>query len=95
MSRIKTEKLQDELLKKKERYNIRVTTYVEGLKITTLVKGSVKNRFLDDCIKREFNESKMASAIIESYYCILDSSPQLKEKEIPEIKNWIIKNIKL
>jgi hypothetical protein len=95
MSRIKTENLQDELLKKKERYNIRVTTYLEGLKITTLIKGSVKNRFLDDCIKREFNESKMASHVIETYYAIIDSNPEIRDKEIPEIKNWIIKNIKL
>lgn len=95
MSRIKQELLHDALIKKKESYSVKVTAFVEGMRVTTVVKGSVKNRFLDDCIKRECNESKMAATIIETYYSVLDVYPDLKEKEPNAIKKYIIDRIKL
>ena len=86
MSRIKTDKLHDALMNKKECYAIRVTTFV---------RGSTKNRFLEDCIKRECNESKMAALVVATYYEVLDTFPNLKDKEPNAIKAWIIDRIKL
>lgn len=86
MSRIKTESLNDSLLKKKENYNIRATTFL---------KGSIKNSFLDDCIKREFNESKMAAHVFEVYYSVVNEVPHLKDKEMVDVKNYIKSKIRL
>ena len=85
MSRIKAENLCDVLKAKKVDYNIRVTTFI---------KGSVKNSFLDDCIKRDFNESKTAALVFETYYSIISLYPELKEKEPNAIKQFIIDRIK-
>jgi hypothetical protein len=85
MSRIKTEKLHDALTSKKENYQIRVTAFI---------KGSVKERFLNDCIQRECNESKMNGYIIDTYYSVIDSFPSLRGQEPNEIKKFIINNIK-
>lgn len=86
MSRIKTENLEIFLLQKKSQFSVKATTYL---------KGSVKNRFIDDCLKREMNESKMAANIIASYYEIIDAQPYLIGKEIPEIKNYIVNKLRL
>ena len=86
MSRIKAENLEDFLKSKKECFVIKTTTYL---------KGSVKNSFINDCIKREMNESKLAAYIIDSYYSIIREHPFLIEKEMTEIKKYIIDKIKL
>lgn len=85
MSRIKTDDLDDSLKKKKENYDIRVTTFI---------RGRIKNRFLDDCIKRGFNESKMAGIVMETYYSVMDVYPDLKGKEPNAIQKFIIDRIK-
>lgn len=84
MSRIGTNQLHDELKKKKESYSVRVTTYT---------KGFTKNRFLDDCIRREFNESKMAAHVLETYYAVLELRPEISAKEPSEIKKFIIETM--
>lgn len=76
----------DYQLPKKNQFKIRVTTFIQG---------DLKNNFMDDCIKRGITEADMARDIIDTYYCVMKQQPFLVEKEIPEIKNWIIKNIKL
>lgn len=94
MSRIKTEQLHDELQKKKEKYGFRITTYVDGLKVTTFTHGTTASSFLDDCIKREWNESKMAAHVLKTYYEIMNTFPDLKEQEPNQIKKYIIDKIK-
>ena len=86
MSRIKNEELQEFLEKKRECFSIKATTYLHG---------EVKNNFLNDCIKREFNESKMAAHVIDAYYRIIKEVPYLAEKEMPEIKNILISKFRL
>lgn len=86
MSRINKDQLMDSLLKKKENFNVRVTTFIHG---------STKNQFLDDCIKRDFNESKMASHIIDVYYSTMNSNNNLSKMEMLDIKKYIIDKIKL
>ena len=85
MSRIKTENLHEELLKKKKHYSVKATSYLQG---------SIKNNFLDDCIKREWNESRMVKHIVDVYYH-MTSAHGLSEKEPNEIKKYIIDKIKL
>lgn len=86
MSRIKTIELHDKLTKKKECFAVRTTTFI---------KGNVKNQFLNDCIKRECNESKMAAIIIDTYYTVVNSCDDLSGKETNAIKQYIIDKIKL
>lgn len=95
MSRIKTEDLHDYLIRKKEKYGVRVTIHLEGMPVTVFSHGSTKNKFLDDCIKRDWNESRMGAQIMETYYSVLDLYPDLKEKEPNAIKQFIIDKIKL
>jgi len=84
MSRIKTENLQDVLELKKQGYSLRVTSYI---------KGSVKNNFIDDCIRREYNESKMLGVIVDTYYSVINKYPDIKGKEPNEIKKFIMERI--
>ena len=75
----------DYQLKKKDHFKIRVTTFIQG---------DLKNSFMCDCIKRGITEADLARDIIDIYYMTLRNQPMLAEKEIPEIKNWIIDKIK-
>lgn len=89
------DKLEDFLKAKKKNYSVRITTRIDGVKITSKIKGGIKNDFFDDCIKRNFTEAQMARYIIEVYYSLIHTQPFLVEKEIPEIKNFLIDRIKL
>lgn len=89
------DKLEDFLKAKKKNYSVRITTRIDGVKITSKIKGGIKNDFFDDCIKRNFTEAQMARYIIEVYYSLKHTQPFLVEKEIPEIKNFLIDRIKL
>ena len=86
MVKIKVEFLQDFLTDKKKAFKVKTTTYL---------KGSVKNRFFDDCIKREICESQMAAEIIESYYSIIAEEPTIHDKEITQITDYIKSKIRL
>ena len=86
MARIPQDKLLDKLSEKKENFNVRVTTFIHG---------SVKNDFLNDCIKRDFNEAKMASQIIDTYYSVLQANPNIAQMEMLEVKKYIIEKIKI
>lgn len=74
---------------------VRVTTHVDGDTITSRIKGSVKDDFFNDCIKRNFTEAKMARVIFETYYSIIKLQPFLVEKEMTEIKKYLVEKIKL
>lgn len=76
----------DYQLKKKDNFKIRVTTQIQG---------DLKNSFMCDCIRRGITEADLARDIIDVYYMTLRNAPYMTEKEIPEIKNWIINKIKL
>lgn len=75
----------DYQLKKRDNFKIRVTTFIQG---------DLKNAFMCDCIKRGITEADLARDIIDVYYMTLRNAPQVAEKEIPEIKNWIIDKIR-
>ncbi len=95
MSNLNYENLITHLKEKKKKHRIPITTRIEGMRVTAFVQGTVKNLFLDDCIKRGLNESKVAAHIIETYYSAIDIYPDLKEKEPNAIKQFIIDRIKL
>lgn len=69
------------LLNKKVNYKV---------KVTTRIKGDCKNKFIDHCIKTGLYESCIAAHIISVYVDILDQHPELKDKELPEIKQFIL-----
>lgn len=66
-----------------------------AIRVTSRIRGSIKNSFLEDCIKRELHESKMAAHIIEIYYSVVSEVPHLKDKEMIEVKNYIKDKIRL
>jgi hypothetical protein len=75
----------DHQLVKKEKFQIRVTTFL---------RGDLKNSFLNDCIKRGITEADLARDIMEIYYATMKLHPYMLEKEIPAIKNFITDRIK-
>jgi len=76
----------DHQFEKKEQYKIRVTTFIQG---------ELKNTFLNDCIKRGITEADLARDIFDAYYTIVKEKPSLKEKEIKEIKTYVIGKLRL
>jgi hypothetical protein len=84
--RIKQENLTNELLKKKTKYKIRVTTQLSGTN---------KNKFLQDCINKQYPEVKMASHIIDVYYFMQDNLHNFEKIEPNKIKDFITNRIKL
>lgn len=64
------------------------------IKITTRISGETKNHFMNDLIKRGITEADLARDIIDIYYNTLKHSGNLIDKEIPEIKNYIVEKIK-
>ena len=85
MSQHKNYKNLDYQIKKREEFKIRVTTFIQG---------DLKNQFMDDAIKRGICEADLARDIIDVYYSTIKQSKSLNGKEIPEIKKYLIENIK-
>lgn len=95
MSRVKTEELHQRLTEKKKNYAVQVQVHIEGQRIYNSIHGHVKNCFFDDCIKREWSESKMGGHIIETYYAIMNAEPTLIDKEPNAIIKYLVDKIKL
>ena len=76
----------DFLKEKKLKYSIRVTTRL---------KGDVKNKFLSDCIDRGSHESAQSNSIIGIYYCIVEECPEISKMEMTEVKKFITERIRL
>lgn len=74
------------LAQKKRLYLIRVTTFI---------KGSNKNKFIDDCTKRGVRESEMNRNILDIYYTIVELNPHIQSMEMVEIKKLITDKVKL
>ena len=62
--------------------------------VTTRLSGHLKKWFFEDVLKRQVVEAKMTRDIIEVYYSILGEFPELKGKEITDIKHYIITKMK-
>lgn len=58
------------------------------IKITSYLKGSLKNRFMLDCLKRNTYEGDIIRNIIELHYVVMDSTPELKGKTFYEAKEY-------
>lgn len=86
MGNIKPELLIESLEGKKKNYKIRVTTFI---------KGTNKNKFMDDCIKYSKMESHMAAHIIDVYYFLQDNIHNFEKIDPNKIKAYIIGKIKL
>lgn len=95
MAHVKNEKLHNYLIKKREFFNIKVGTRLVGSELSSRIQGELKNRFIDDCIKRNTNEAKLLRHIIDIYYSLIPENSTYSDKEPNEIKKYIINNIKL
>lgn len=73
----------------KERANL------EYIKPRVILRGQNKNFFLADCTQRDWSDSKMLRNIVDVYYSIQANIPELKGKEMTEIKKLISERIKL
>ena len=65
---------------KKDKYKIR---------ITTTVKGELKNKFVSNCEKRDVKESDLARDIINLHYFIIQKIPRSEYMGLDELKNSI------
>jgi hypothetical protein len=59
------------------------------------LRGNNKSYFLEDCLRRDWPEARMARQIFDFYYSIMSNRPDLQGKEMTEIKTYILKNIPL
>lgn len=64
------------------------------VKITTRIKGDIKNKFLNDCIKKKMTEADLARNIIEIYYSATNEISSVGEKSMYEVKKYIVDKIK-
>lgn len=85
-SRKKGELNIDRLIKKGTAYKIRVTSYI---------KGSLKNKFIKDCLDRDMNEVEMSNHIFETYYFIQESIHNFEKIQPNRIKDFLKVRIKL
>lgn len=76
----------DRIIKKGTNYKIRVTTFL---------KGSIKNKFINDCLDKRFNETQMSNHIFDTYYFIQDSIHNFDKIEPNKIKDYLKARIKL
>ena len=76
----------DRLIKKGTSYKIRVTSYL---------KGTIKNKFVKDCLDKGYNESQMSNHIYETYYYIQDSIHNFDKISPNKIKDYLKARIKL
>jgi hypothetical protein len=67
----------DEVREKMTRYKVRATAWL---------KGTLKNRFFLDCIKRNAPEGDYIRSVLELHYHIVDICPEFKNKTFFEIK---------
>ena len=73
------EKSYDRLEDKKDEYCIKVTSYI---------KGAIKNSFIEECQRRGERESEVARQIIVMHFALLKRHPELKGKEFSEIQEF-------
>lgn len=64
------------------------------VRVTTYIKGSVKNSFIDDCLRKRQLEVVVARNILDIHYCIIEKFPELKDMEFSAMKKYIIDKIK-
>jgi hypothetical protein len=64
------------------------------IRVTTSIQGDLKNCFIEDCIKRGITEADLARSIFEVYYSSLREKPVLLEKEMTEVKKYLIDKIR-
>lgn len=76
----------DRIIKKGADYRIRVTTYI---------KGSIKSKFIKDCLDNKKNESEMANHIFDIYYSVSTHIPNFDRISHNKIKDYINERIKL
>jgi len=67
--------------------SIRVKMMSFKVKITSYLKGKLKNAFMLDCIKRQTYEGDLIRQIVDLHYHIIEICPELKNKSFYEIKN--------
>jgi transcriptional regulator with XRE-family HTH domain len=76
----------ERLIKKGTSYKIRVTSYL---------KGTLKNKFIKDCLDKGYNESQMSNHVYETYYFIQESIHNFEKIEPNKIKDYLKARIKL
>lgn len=76
----------ERIIKKGTSYKIRVTGYL---------KGTIKNKFIKDCLDKGYNETQMFNHIYETYYFIQDSIHNFDKIEPNKIKDYLKVRIKL
>lgn len=81
--------------KKNTESDIRRKFEAFGVRLTCYVSGKRKNRFMLDQLKRDVGEGELIKNILDIHYTLIDEIPEIKYKEFTELKEELIKRIKL
>lgn len=65
------------------------------IKITSYIKGDLKNKFTSDCINRKVTEADMVRDVLDVYYNAIKCNPCLVDKSVFEIKTYIKDKLRL
>ena len=65
------------------------------IRVTAFVKGTLKNKFIKDCLDKRYSETQMANHIFDVYYYIQDSIHNFEKIEPNKIKDYLKARIKL
>jgi hypothetical protein len=74
---------------------IRAKMLAYKIKATTYLKGADKNKFMIDCLKRGTYEGALLRDIVNTHYAIIEQIPAFKDKEMTDLKKYLIDKIKL
>jgi hypothetical protein len=89
--KLKSQDIKDEV--KIKRIIKKGTTY--KVKVTTYLKGSIKNKFIKDCLDKKFSESQMGNHVFDTYYYLQESIHNFEKIEPNKIKDYLKARIKL
>jgi predicted methyltransferase len=76
----------ERIIKKGSNYQIRVTSYI---------RGSIKSKFIKDCLDNNYSESKMSNHVFDTYYYLYEIVPDIQKIEPNKIKDYLKARIKL
>lgn len=66
---------------------------LKKIRITTRIFNPTKNKFLDDCIKRQQIESVVIRSIVDLHYAITEAVPECRSMGFSDLKKFLLNKL--